>query len=165
MVDGRPTQFSAEGKIGISLTLLGLFGAGAIAVAPDQVWIIGWTLIAIAVIGLVLLFLYHVATYRRPHGQAAASMMPSMTLADIGFNVAIAAAIIAWLAAFWRRRTVAIIAAVIACGFLVWAISGGHFYRQRCMAMDADYHRVRHRTLLEVRNDRHKSQQQRSRFR
>jgi hypothetical protein len=116
MVEGHPAQISAEGKIGISLTLLGLLGAGAIAVAPDQVWIIAWTLIAIAVIGLVLLFLYHVATYRRQRGQEAASMMPSMTPADIGYNVAIAAAIIAWLAAFWRRRTVAIIAAVIACG-------------------------------------------------
>jgi hypothetical protein len=47
----------------------------------------------------------------------------SVTPADIAYNGAIAAATVAWFAAFWRKRSIAIIAAVIACaavGFDFW---------------------------------------------
>jgi hypothetical protein len=56
MGDGR--SISTEGKIGIFLALIGLLGAGAIMIAPQQLWI-GWSLIAIAVIGLIILGFYH----------------------------------------------------------------------------------------------------------
>jgi len=51
-------QISGEGKIGIALALLALFGAGAIVIWPQNEWI-GWVLIAIAVVGFVILGLYH----------------------------------------------------------------------------------------------------------
>jgi hypothetical protein len=53
-------QISLEGEIGIVLTLLGLFGAGAIMIAPTHTWI-GWALISVAAAGAVALVLYHVS--------------------------------------------------------------------------------------------------------
>jgi hypothetical protein len=52
---------STEGKIGILLGLIGLAGAGAIMIAPTELWI-GWTLIAIAGLGLAALAVYHFGT-------------------------------------------------------------------------------------------------------
>jgi hypothetical protein len=51
-------HISSEGKIGILLALIGLAGAGAIMVAP-QATLIGWSLIAFAVLGLLALALHH----------------------------------------------------------------------------------------------------------
>jgi hypothetical protein len=68
MGDGR--SISTEGKIGIFLALIGLLGAGAIMIAPQQLWI-GWSLIAIAVIGLIILGFYHFwGRIHTPAGQA-----------------------------------------------------------------------------------------------
>jgi hypothetical protein len=53
-------SLSAEGKIATALALLGLGGAGALFVLPHPYAdIVGWLLIAIAVIGLILLGGYH----------------------------------------------------------------------------------------------------------
>src|SRR2546425_7343191 len=49
---------SLEGKIGISLALLALGGAGAVMVAPEQLWI-GWGMIGIATVGGVALAMHH----------------------------------------------------------------------------------------------------------
>lgn len=47
---------STEGKIGIGLGLLGLLGAGVLVVAPEHwVKVAGWTMIAIAMAGFLLL--------------------------------------------------------------------------------------------------------------
>ena len=51
-------QISSEGEIGIVVGFLALAGGGAIMVFPDQLWI-GWTMIAIAVIGFIWLGVYH----------------------------------------------------------------------------------------------------------
>lgn len=58
-------QISFEGKIGIALALLGLLGAGAIMVAPQALWI-GWTLIGVAVVGLLWLGIHHVGSVVAP---------------------------------------------------------------------------------------------------
>jgi hypothetical protein len=118
MVERHPA-ISTEGKISIVLALVGLLGAGAIMVSPGQVWI-GWSLIIIAVVGFVILLLYHVISRRRQHGQAY--MIP-MTPGDVGYNIAIVAAVTASLSAFWRKRTIAIMAAMVAVaaiGFDFW---------------------------------------------
>jgi len=49
---------SSEGKIGIVIGLLALAGGGAIMVFPDQL-LIGWAMIAVAVIGGIWLALFH----------------------------------------------------------------------------------------------------------
>ena len=51
-------HISDEGKIGIVLALIGLAGAGAIMVAPQQLWI-GWSLIALALPGFFWLLYNH----------------------------------------------------------------------------------------------------------
>jgi hypothetical protein len=51
-------QISTEGKIGIGLALFGLLGGGAIVVFPDQTWI-GWSMIAVALVGFMWLTLHH----------------------------------------------------------------------------------------------------------
>jgi hypothetical protein len=51
-------QISFEGKLGLVLGLIALAGAGAIMVAPDKLWI-GWSLIAIAALGGVMLGFHH----------------------------------------------------------------------------------------------------------
>lgn len=51
-------EFSFEGEAGIALALVGLFGAGAIMIAPTHTWI-GWMLIAIALSGVAGLILHH----------------------------------------------------------------------------------------------------------
>ncbi|MEZ2141937.1 hypothetical protein AAE026_06400 [Bradyrhizobium sp. DN5] len=53
-----------EGKIGIGLALVGLGGAGAIMVAPEQMWI-GWTMIAFCASGGAMLILYLVCSNLR----------------------------------------------------------------------------------------------------
>jgi hypothetical protein len=70
-------QISAEGKIGIALALVGLGGAGAIMIAPNQVWI-GWTMIAIAAIGGGSLALHHFWPERRKV-LSTSSSYPSLT--------------------------------------------------------------------------------------
>jgi hypothetical protein len=77
MGDGR---ISAEGKIGIFLALIGLLGAGAIMIAPQQLWI-GWTLIAIAVVGLLILGLYHF--WSRIHTSAGQATIGAIAIAVI----------------------------------------------------------------------------------
>lgn len=47
-------HFSSEGAIGIGLGLIALFGTGAIMIFPTRLWI-GWSLIAVSVIGFALL--------------------------------------------------------------------------------------------------------------
>jgi hypothetical protein len=56
-------HISFEGKIGIGLALIGLAGAGAMMVAPEDLEI-GWSLITIAVVGAVFLVGYHFAGRR-----------------------------------------------------------------------------------------------------
>jgi tellurite resistance protein TehA-like permease len=51
-------QISTEGTIGIALGLVGLAGAGAIMVFPQDIEI-GWCLIAVAVIGFIWLAIAH----------------------------------------------------------------------------------------------------------
>jgi hypothetical protein len=51
-------HISAEGKIGIALGLLGLGGAGAVWVVPEQLWI-GWNLLALAASGGIALTVHH----------------------------------------------------------------------------------------------------------
>jgi hypothetical protein len=51
-------HISAEGKIGIGLGLFALGGAGAIMVAPEQLWI-GWGMIGTAAIGCAALLAHH----------------------------------------------------------------------------------------------------------
>jgi hypothetical protein len=57
-------QISAEGKIGIALGLVGLAGAGAMMVFPQDIEI-GWVLIAIAVIGFIWLAINHLCFPKR----------------------------------------------------------------------------------------------------
>jgi len=53
-------HISFEGKIGISLALVGLGGAGALFVLPHPYAdYVGWTLIAIALLGLIGLTVFH----------------------------------------------------------------------------------------------------------
>jgi asparagine N-glycosylation enzyme membrane subunit Stt3 len=52
-------HITGEGKIGIILALIGIAGAGAIMIWPDQTFI-GWLLIATAVIGGLGLAIKHI---------------------------------------------------------------------------------------------------------
>lgn len=65
-------QISSEGKIGISLALVGLLGGGAIVRYPDQAWI-GTAMMAVAVLGIALLILHH---YRSRHQKTAEHQKP-----------------------------------------------------------------------------------------
>jgi hypothetical protein len=60
-----PPHISFEGKIAIALALLALLGTGAIMIAPQQMWI-GWTLVAVAVVGFVLLGIHHISSVVAP---------------------------------------------------------------------------------------------------
>jgi len=102
---------STEGKIGIGLGLVALLGAGAIMVAPQELWI-GWTLIVGAIVGLVGLGIYHVSSVVGPPAQTRPKQM---NLADAAFGTGIVAALVAAVAAILRFRAVAGIAAIIAC--------------------------------------------------
>jgi hypothetical protein len=51
-------RISLEGKLGILLALIFGFGAGAIIVFPDKVWI-GWALMGISALGSVVLGIHH----------------------------------------------------------------------------------------------------------
>jgi hypothetical protein len=110
--EGR-RPISLEGKIGIFLALVGLFGAGAVMVAPQQVWI-GWTLIGVAAIGFVLLFVHHVSSAVAP-SRPKPSRPSGMTVADAGFLVSLGAAGVVLIAAGMRHKWAAIIAAIVAC--------------------------------------------------
>ncbi len=59
-------QISTEGTIGIALGLVGLAGAGAIMVFPQDIEI-GWCLIAVAVIGAIWLAIAHFGLWQRLH--------------------------------------------------------------------------------------------------
>ena len=62
MADG----ISTEGKLGILLSLIGIGGAGALFVFPHPYAdYVGWSLIAMAVVGLVLMAIYHFARTSR----------------------------------------------------------------------------------------------------
>jgi hypothetical protein len=63
-------QISTEGTIGIALGLVGLAGAGAIMVFPQDIGI-GWCLIAVAVIGFIWLAIAHFGLWHRPHVRSA----------------------------------------------------------------------------------------------
>lgn len=67
---------STEGKIGIGLTLIFALGAGALTVAPTAIWI-GWSIMALAAVGLLSLAIYHF----RPRRPAIAA--PQKTLEDL----------------------------------------------------------------------------------
>ena len=110
--EGRQ-PISREGKIGIFLGLVGLLGAGAIMVAPQQVWI-GWTLIGLAALGFVLLFAHHVSSTVAPP-RPKPSKASGMTVADAGFLLSLGASAVALVAAGMRHRWAAIIAALVAC--------------------------------------------------
>jgi hypothetical protein len=56
--DMETGQISTEGRLGLLLGLIGLAGAGAMNVWPEQAWI-GKTLLAISAAGFVALFFYH----------------------------------------------------------------------------------------------------------
>jgi hypothetical protein len=59
-MDEKRPAISGEGTIGIALTLIGLGGAGALFVLPHPYAdYVGWSLIGIAVIGLIFLAAYH----------------------------------------------------------------------------------------------------------
>lgn len=110
--EGR-RPITLEGRIGIGLALLALLGAGAMNIAPQQAWI-GWLLIVVAVIGFVLLGIYHVSSTVAPP-KATPRQGPSMTASDASYVVAVAAAAVAVLALLRRFQAVPIIAAIIAC--------------------------------------------------
>ena len=72
-------QISTEGKIGITLTLVGLLGGGAIMRYPDQAWI-GTAMMAVAVFGFACLVWHYFRTrcqvtaeQRKPHAAIDAS--------------------------------------------------------------------------------------------
>jgi hypothetical protein len=69
---------STEGKIGIALGLLGLLGAGAIMVAPTQL-LIGWSMIAVSVIGAIWLLFSHFENWRNRITPAIGAMMLGVT--------------------------------------------------------------------------------------
>ena len=72
-------QISTEGKIGLSLALVGLFGGGAIVRYPDQAWI-GTAMMVVAVLGFLLLGLHH---YRSRY-QKTADQQKSRALEYLG---------------------------------------------------------------------------------
>src|ERR1019366_4998598 len=63
-VRGVGMQISTEGKIGIALALVGVAGAGAIMVFPQDIEI-GWCLIAVAIIGAIWLAIVHFGLWQR----------------------------------------------------------------------------------------------------
>jgi hypothetical protein len=73
-------HLTVEGKLGIVLSLLGLGGAGAIMVAPQQFWI-GWSLIAVAMAGGIALGLHHfwaqLQQLGREFGRALEALVPA----------------------------------------------------------------------------------------
>lgn len=77
-------QITDEGRIGIVLGLIGLAGAGAIMVAPEQLWI-GWGLIALALLGFLGL-LYHHWLASGKNRRVAAVLLASLGTALIVFG-------------------------------------------------------------------------------
>jgi hypothetical protein len=63
-------QISTEGKIGIALALVGVAGAGAIMVFPQDIEI-GWCLIVVAIIGAIWLAIVHFGLRQRFHATSA----------------------------------------------------------------------------------------------
>jgi hypothetical protein len=85
-------RISGEGTVGLIIGLLALGGAGAIWVAPDQLWI-GWSLLAIAALGGVTLFVHHFSFIRK-------AVMTGTGLATLGTTLIILGSIVGLIGAF-----------------------------------------------------------------
>jgi hypothetical protein len=60
-------HFSTEGEISIGLGLLALLGSDAIMIFPTHLWI-GWTMVAAAIAGFLLLVLEHCGLWAMKNG-------------------------------------------------------------------------------------------------
>jgi hypothetical protein len=79
-------QISGEGKLGILVGLIGLAGAGAIMLAPEQRWI-GWTLIAIALTGGIGLGVYAFVEERRTRRASEVSKLGPLVIMATGLAI------------------------------------------------------------------------------
>jgi hypothetical protein len=85
-------RISGEGTAGLIVGLVALGGGGAIWVAPEQLWI-GWSLLAIAALGGIALFVHHYSIIRK-------AIMTGTGLAILGTALIILGSIVGLIGAF-----------------------------------------------------------------